>query len=101
MDEGCDIVRAAASITLAHHQRQYRTGYPNGLCGDRILIEERLVAPCGARSDKSAREAGAALGEMGAQSGRQVDPACVTAFERGRSRNAAQAEPHAPRVSAE
>ncbi|HKB59348.1 MAG TPA: HD domain-containing phosphohydrolase [Gallionellaceae bacterium] len=40
------IMRTAKTVALNHHERWDGTGYPNGLAGDSIPIEGRIVAIC-------------------------------------------------------
>ncbi|MEX1311895.1 MAG: HD domain-containing phosphohydrolase, partial [Candidatus Sulfomarinibacteraceae bacterium] len=42
--EPSDRLQMAAAIALNHHERWDGTGYPNGLEGERIPIEARIVA---------------------------------------------------------
>jgi putative two-component system response regulator len=84
-----DLVRAAEKIAGGHHEKWDGTGYPNGLAGDAIPIEARIVAVadvfealCSERSYKAAWQPQQALDYLRAESGRHFDPACVAAFER-------------------
>ncbi|HTS86851.1 MAG TPA: HD domain-containing phosphohydrolase [Gemmatimonadales bacterium] len=43
-DGQCDVVQLAASIARHHHERWDGTGYPDGLVGEAIPIEARIVA---------------------------------------------------------
>ncbi len=42
-DGQCDMVRMAAAIARSHHERWDGTGYPDGLAGESIPIEARIV----------------------------------------------------------
>jgi len=74
-------------IVRSHHERWDGSGYPDGLTGDEIPLEARIISCCDAwnamRTDRSYRHAlshQAALAEMVANSGRQFDPGIVTVF---------------------
>jgi putative nucleotidyltransferase with HDIG domain len=73
-------------IVREHHERVDGRGYPDGLSGDAICIEARILAVADTVEAMSAhrpyRPAFAlahALGEIQAQAGRAFDPAVVTA----------------------
>jgi putative two-component system response regulator len=40
------VIQMAESIALTHHERWDGTGYPNGLCGEQIPVEGRIVNIC-------------------------------------------------------
>ncbi len=44
INEGCELLETAARIALNHHERWDGGGYPNGLSGEDIPIEARIVA---------------------------------------------------------
>jgi two-component system response regulator RpfG len=82
-----------ATIALRHHERYDGSGYPDGLIGDAIPLEARIVAVADVfdaliseRPYKQAWSMDAALGYLYAQRGRLFDPACVDALGRGRIR---------------
>ncbi|CAH0342071.1 HD domain-containing phosphohydrolase [Rhizobium sp. CECT 9324] len=84
-----DLVRTAEKIAGGHHEKWDGSGYPNGLVGDAIPIEARIVAVadvfealCSERSYKSAWSPVQARGYLRTESGRHFDPACIAAFER-------------------
>ncbi|WP_159949706.1 HD domain-containing phosphohydrolase [Rhizobium sp. 18065] len=84
-----DLVRTAEKIAGGHHEKWDGSGYPNGLVGDAIPIEARIVAVadvfealCSERPYKSAWAPQQALGYLRTESGRHFDPACIAAFER-------------------
>jgi len=87
------LIQAGAIIALRHHERYDGSGYPDGLRGEQIPIEARIVAVAdvfdaliSARPYKPAWTRDAALAYMYAQRGRLFDPACVDALFRGRER---------------
>jgi diguanylate cyclase (GGDEF)-like protein/putative nucleotidyltransferase with HDIG domain len=98
---GCDIVRAAdmpqeARWVRHHHERFDGGGYPDGLSGDSIPLESRIILVADAfeamTSDRPYRKApGAefAIGELRRHAGTQFDPEVVDALcrvlDRGRS----------------
>uniref|UniRef100_UPI00352ABDC9 HD-GYP domain-containing protein n=1 Tax=Salmonella sp. M275 TaxID=3240302 RepID=UPI00352ABDC9 len=43
-DSDCDLIRLAATIALAHHERWDGAGYPHGLKAAEIPIAARIVA---------------------------------------------------------
>ena len=43
-DSTSPVIRSAATIALTHHERIDGTGYPNGISGDDIPLEGRIVA---------------------------------------------------------
>ncbi|PZX11349.1 putative two-component system response regulator [Palleronia aestuarii] len=85
-----NLVRIAARIAAAHHEKWDGSGYPRGLAGDAIPLEGRIVAIadvfdalCSRRAYKLAWNPGTARSEIVGLSGTHFDPACVAAFERG------------------
>lgn len=77
----------AERIALTHHERWDGTGYPQGLAGDAIPIEGRIVALADCfdalshdRRYRPAWPREKVLEEIAAQSGRQFDPRIVNAF---------------------
>ncbi len=86
-------IQAGAIIALRHHERYDGSGYPDGLIGDAIPLEARIVAVADVfdalispRPYKKAWDVDAALAYLYAQRGRLFDPACVEALGRGRAR---------------
>jgi diguanylate cyclase (GGDEF)-like protein len=78
-----------ASWVLAHHERLDGKGYPNGIAGDAIPLEARVLAVADAyeamtadRPYRPAMPAEAALAELSRGAGTQFDPAVVEAFLR-------------------
>ncbi len=89
---GFDILRnidfpwPIAQIVLQHHERLDGSGYPQGLKGNDILLEARIIAVadvveamCSHRPYRPALGVDAALGEINAQKGMHYDPAVVDA----------------------
>lgn len=86
-------IQAGAVIALRHHERFDGSGYPDGLAGEAIPIEARIVAVAdvvdallSARPYKPAWSLDAALDYLREQSGRHFDPRCVAALLRSRGR---------------
>jgi two-component system response regulator RpfG len=80
-------------IALRHHERYDGSGYPDGLVGDEIPLEARIVAVADVfdalispRPYKHAWEIEAALGYLHAQRGRLFDPRCVDSLISSRER---------------
>jgi putative nucleotidyltransferase with HDIG domain len=74
-------------IVRSHHERWDGAGYPDGLAGERIPLEARIIAACDSwnamtttRSYREAMSAEAARDEMLACSGGQFDPRVVDAL---------------------
>jgi HD-GYP domain-containing protein (c-di-GMP phosphodiesterase class II) len=68
-------------IVRSHHERWDGRGYPDGLLGEEIPLEARIIACCDTwnamRTDRSYRRAlpfEAAVAELKAISGSQLDP---------------------------
>jgi diguanylate cyclase (GGDEF)-like protein/putative nucleotidyltransferase with HDIG domain len=84
-----DGVRSAALIVRHHHEHVDGSGYPDGLAGDAIPIEARVVAVADAysaitadRPYRRARTSGQALTELRAGAGRHHDARAVEALAR-------------------
>lgn len=82
-----ELVRIAAMIAGGHHERWDGKGYPNGLAGEDIPIEARIVAVadvfdalCSDRPYKRAWPLTKAYDEIVANAGTQFDPSCVAVF---------------------
>ena len=82
-----DFVRTAETIALSHHERWDGSGYPQGLAGENIPIEGRIVAITDVfdaltheRPYKKAWTIQDAQSEIQSQSARQFDPRVVEAF---------------------
>ncbi len=81
------ILKRAQKIALYHHERYDGKGYPQGLKGEEIPIEARIVnvsdsfdAIVSKRSYKDARHVVEAVDELVKNSGSQFDPNIVKAF---------------------
>ena len=79
-------LRGVARLVRSTHERIDGTGYPDGLAGEDIPLESRIVAVCDAfdamTSDRAYRPAMSrqeALAELEARAGTQFDPAVVDA----------------------
>jgi diguanylate cyclase (GGDEF)-like protein len=91
---GYDIVQAAdmeleARWVRHHHERYDGGGYPDGLAGEEIPLEARIILVADAfeamTSDRPYRKAPGqsfAIDELGKHAGAQFDPAVVTALTR-------------------
>jgi putative nucleotidyltransferase with HDIG domain len=80
-------MRDVGLIVRSHHERWDGGGYPDGLVGDRIPLEARIIACCDTwnamRTDRAYRKAlshEVALTELMANTGTQFDPAVVEAL---------------------
>lgn len=86
-------IQIGAMIALRHHERFDGSGYPDGLKGEDIPLEARIVAVADVfdalisrRPYKPAWEVDAALEYLSAQRGRLFDPRCVDALLNSRPR---------------
>lgn len=82
-----ELIRLAAEIAEAHHERWDGSGYPNGLAGTGIPLAARIVAVADVfdalttqRPYKTAMPFEEALDCLRAESGHHFDPDCVAAF---------------------
>jgi putative nucleotidyltransferase with HDIG domain len=78
---------AVSDLVKHHHERWDGKGYPDGIRGDAIPLESRIIAVADAfdamtstRPYRTALSRDTALAEIRAQAGRQFDPAVVDAF---------------------
>jgi response regulator RpfG family c-di-GMP phosphodiesterase len=85
--ENFPLLAMAARIALTHHERWDGTGYPDGLAGEAIPLEGRIVgvadvfdALMAERPYKRAWSLEEAVTEIMAQRGRQFDPDVVDVF---------------------
>lgn len=81
------VIRMAESIALGHHERWDGRGYPDGLSGDQIPLESRIVSVADTfdaitrdRVHTPAMSMTHAIEEVESNAGRQFDPAVVRAF---------------------
>ncbi|MBI1731612.1 MAG: response regulator [Gammaproteobacteria bacterium] len=88
-DSASPALQMGARIALHHHESFDGSGYPQGLGGDDIPLEARIVAAAdrfyalnSARPYKTAWPAPVALAEIRRLGGRSLDPACVEALLR-------------------
>lgn len=85
--QGYEILRKShfswplADIVLQHHERHDGSGYPDGLRGDQILVEARIIgvadvveSMCSPRPYRPPRTLDAALAEIESGAGRRYDP---------------------------
>jgi two-component system response regulator RpfG len=86
-------IQVSATIALRHQERYDGSGYPDGLVGDEIPIEARIVAVADVfdaliskRPYKRAWTIDEALEYITQQSGKLFDPRCVDALVRNRAR---------------
>jgi len=86
-------IQIGAMIALRHHERYDGSGYPDGLVGEAIPLEARVVAVADVfdalispRPYKDAWTIDAALAYLYSQRGRLFDPECVDALIRSRER---------------
>ena len=84
---GDPILSVAAIIALTHHERWDGTGYPQGLKGDEIALEARIVALADVfdaltskRPYKEPFEFEQSVAIVKEQRGKHFDPAVVDAF---------------------
>jgi len=78
-----------ARIVLQHHERIDGSGYPQGLIGDDILLEAKILAVADVveamsshRPYRPALGVGKALDELSSKKGKLYDPRVVDAFEK-------------------
>ena len=86
-DDDSDLISLAKSVSLTHHEKWDGSGYPNGLAGEAIPIEGRIVALADVfdaltskRPYKDAWPLEKALEFIQEQAGKHFDPALVTLF---------------------
>ena len=84
---GSAVLYMAERIARSHHERWSGGGYPDGLSGEAIPVEARIVAVADVfdaltheRPYKAAWPIGEALGELRRIAGSHLDPAAVSAF---------------------
>src|SRR5207245_1678082 len=81
LDQVGGFMRDVGLIVRSHHERWDGNGYPDGLAGEDIPFEARIIACCDAwnamRTDRAYRKAlphDVALAELISNAGRQFDP---------------------------
>ena len=84
-----DFGRPIAAVILQHHERLDGSGYPNGISGDELLLEARILAVADVveamsshRPYRPALGVEAALAEIAAGAGSLYDEAIVAACQR-------------------
>jgi len=89
LDQVGGLMRSIGLIVRAHHERWDGAGYPDGLRGDEIPIEARIVSACDTwsamtttRSYRIAMSREAAMAELTSAAGSQLDPTVVEALIR-------------------
>jgi putative two-component system response regulator len=82
-----ELLTMAEQIALTHHERWDGRGYPNGISGEEIPLEGRIVAVADVfdaltseRPYKKAWPLAEARAHLEANAGSHFDPACVDAF---------------------
>jgi putative nucleotidyltransferase with HDIG domain len=87
LDRVGGFMREVGLIVRSHHERWDGGGYPDGLAGEAIPLESRIIACCDTwnamRTDRSYRKAlsyEVGLTELRANSGSQFDPVVVEAL---------------------
>jgi HD-GYP domain-containing protein (c-di-GMP phosphodiesterase class II) len=87
LDQVVGALQRVGVIVRASHERWDGRGYPDGLAGEEVPIEARIVSVCDAfhamTSDRSYREAmpaGLAIAQLQACAGTQFDPRVVAAL---------------------
>jgi putative nucleotidyltransferase with HDIG domain len=87
LDRVGGFMRNVGLIVRSHHERWDGRGYPDGLAGEGIPLEARIISCCDSwdamRSDRSYRKTlshEVARAELVANSGHQFDPRIVTAL---------------------
>ena len=88
-ESGDPLVTTARAMALTHHERWDGQGYPKGLAGEAIPVAGRIMAVAdafeamtSAQLHRGARSVDEAAREIGAQSGKQFDPAVVAALDK-------------------
>jgi HD-GYP domain-containing protein (c-di-GMP phosphodiesterase class II) len=87
LDRVGGFMREVGVIVRSHHERWDGSGYPDGLAGDQIPLEARIVACCDAwnamtttRSYRDAMPISDAAAEIRRSAGTQFDPRVVDAL---------------------
>jgi putative nucleotidyltransferase with HDIG domain len=89
LDRVGGFMREVGLIVRSHHERWDGGGYPDGLAGEQIPLEARIIACCDTwnamRTDRPYRRAlsvEVAVAELRSNAGKQFDPGMVDAFLR-------------------
>jgi putative nucleotidyltransferase with HDIG domain len=89
LDRVGGFMREVGMIVRSHHERWDGGGYPDGLAGEQIPIEARIISCCDTwnamRTDRPYREALAvdvAISELLSNAGKQFDPRVLDTFVR-------------------
>ena len=89
LDRVGGFMREVGLIVRSHHERWDGSGYPDGLAGEQIPLEARIIACCDTwnamRTDRPYRKAlsaEVALAELLGNAGKQFDPHLVDTFIR-------------------
>jgi putative two-component system response regulator len=84
-----ELLTMAEQIALTHHERWDGRGYPNGISGEEIPLEGRIVAVADVfdalthrRPYKEAWPVATAVNEVLGEAGTRFDPVVTAAFER-------------------
>jgi putative nucleotidyltransferase with HDIG domain len=87
LDRVGGFMRQVGLIVRSHHERWDGSGYPDGLAGEQIPLEARIIACCDTwnamRTDRpyrNALSADVAVAELLANAGKQFDPHVVDTF---------------------
>jgi putative nucleotidyltransferase with HDIG domain len=87
LDRVGGFMREVGRIVRAHHERWDGHGYPDGVAGQDIPLEARIIAACDAwnamRTDRAYRQAlsyEAAMAELSSCSGTQFDPKVLSSL---------------------
>ena len=110
LDRVGGFMREVGLIVRSHHERWDGAGYPDGLAGESIPLESRIITCCDSwnamRTDRPYRKAlpiGVALAELKAHAGQQFDPQVVTALieivEPATERSPQTSSKHQPNVA--
>jgi two-component system response regulator RpfG len=104
-ESGSEFLQMGAIIALGHHEKYDGTGYPNGLKGEAIPLESRIVALADVydaltsiRPYKHAWQTDQAFTWMREQSGRHFDPELLEVLLRSRAEILAIASQYADDV---
>jgi HD-GYP domain-containing protein (c-di-GMP phosphodiesterase class II) len=89
LDRVGGFMREVGMIVRSHHERWDGGGYPDGLAGEQIPIEARIISCCDTwnamRTDRPYRKAlevDAAVAELLSNAGKQFDPHVLDTFVR-------------------